>query len=237
MIIDPNKSTTYYLQAFDKLDTSGEHTFNNAAAYLGCLWMLYRKMYLYAILALVFQMIMTVILGIVGKKLTFFGDAETGQYIGHVISIIVSIKLFGNYGNSLYYRDIKSRIAKGYHVAYDYQATALPLAILFSVMRASTAAMPILLIPIISLVAWFFHYKDSALLTQQPNYDIIIRPDLVQQYLNRGSTGSSYMQSTNYCVYFLSSVAAIFTAIKLFDNPSIAKIIVTVLNMILTVIV
>ncbi len=101
----------YYLKAFDKLEKTGENTINNAAAYIFLAWMLYRKMYFYAIIAFIFQLCFTKLLKFIGQTITFFGDAETGAAIGLTTGLIICIRLFGIYGNKLYYNVVKSERA------------------------------------------------------------------------------------------------------------------------------
>ena len=103
------RNVDYYLRAFDKLEKTGENTFNNAAAYFGFIWMLYRKMYFYAIIALIFQFGFPKILKFIGQTITFFGDAKTGAAIGFTTGLIICIRLLGVYGNKLYYNVVKSK--------------------------------------------------------------------------------------------------------------------------------
>ena len=143
------RSVNYYMKAFDTYEKTGKNTFNKAAAYFGCAWMLYRKMYIHAIVALICQYILYIYLGFIGPKVIFFGDADTGKFLGELVSIIISCRLFGTYGNALYYNVIKSRISKKYHTLDNYQPTAPALAICFA---AAHCPRPTLLAVILNLL-------------------------------------------------------------------------------------
>ncbi|WP_457638579.1 DUF2628 domain-containing protein, partial [Persephonella sp.] len=60
------KNADYHIEKFKKFEeTGGALSWNWAAFFLGIVWMLYRKMYLYGVLAFLFSMLLGFIIGAV----------------------------------------------------------------------------------------------------------------------------------------------------------------------------
>ena len=211
------RNIDYYLKAFDKLEKTGENTFNNAAAYFGCAWMLYRKMYFYAIIASIFQVALTRVLSFVGRTITFFGDTGTGSFIGIIIGFVISIRLFGVYGNRLYYNVVKTRISENYHTLESYQATTLPLALCFAFGHLNWPTHLFTL-----LLALYFYYNDSSLTSRrdiQKEENENISPEILKQYLNQNTpTSLISKQIPIYLAYLLIAISCIIETACLYFN-------------------
>jgi hypothetical protein len=89
----------YYLDVLDDLQRGKKFQFNIGAFFFNFLWMLYRKMYLYAFYLLLIHIGLSIIVAIVG-----FGEdvpPETNDAISWIISVAVAFVL-GLTGNYLY---------------------------------------------------------------------------------------------------------------------------------------
>lgn len=101
------RNTRYYQKAFDKLEKKNKTTFNFAAAFGSSAWLVFRKMYGWAALfILVYCGIQEVLLALCKGPIT--------QNISLIVLYFISIIVLGFFGNTLYYKDVKSKIAKGY---------------------------------------------------------------------------------------------------------------------------
>lgn len=117
---EPIEEVEYYKMAFKRLEKEGKHTWNWAAFFFGYVWALYRKMYLYAFLYIVLSYILDFII-------KFGIDSQTSSIELVFIKLISSIFLgiiWGYYGNYLYYRTVKKRIAEGNHLLIRYRPTS-----------------------------------------------------------------------------------------------------------------
>ncbi len=109
------RNTEYYRQAFERLERENKTTFNFAAAFGSSAWLAYRKMYGWAVLV-------TLICVGGGEILLAFCKDDVLKGVIWFIFYFLSIILFGFFGNTLYYKDIKSKIAKGYAEMEKYNS-------------------------------------------------------------------------------------------------------------------
>ncbi len=224
------RNVDYYIRAFDKLEKTGTNTFNNAAAYFGCAWMLYRKMYFYAAIAFVCQIMLTIILGFLGQTITFFGDVNAGKQIGILMSAIICIRLFGLYGNKIYYDIIKSRISKKHYAPDSHQATAFSLAVCFAIGHNSWLT----LLLILPLILYFYH-NDLSLKpkpTHNGNGNTKTTPDTIQQYLNKKE---QLLERPAYSAYLLTVISFMIVTITLVTKPDANAALATMLSTIFPV--
>ena len=138
--------TSYYLKVFKQLDETNQCEFNWSAAIFGPFWALYRKIYLGALPILIsvpinvifaFDFLVVVykfMQRISGQGISAYKMAKELNcffYIGGAFLIyqIVSILLYGKYGNKLYYKQIKKKISQGYHQVENISATISPFVI------------------------------------------------------------------------------------------------------------
>lgn len=109
------RNTEYYQQAFDRLEKENKTTFNFAAALCWAMWLVYRKMYGWAIL---FVLAFT---GIPASLNAFYQNSKVATLISAVLYLVTIIG-FGFFGNSLYYKHVKSKVAKGYAEITNYNS-------------------------------------------------------------------------------------------------------------------
>ena len=101
------RNTRYYKEAFEKLEKENKSTFNFVAAFFSIQWLIFRKMYGWAILFI----LVNVGIQIPIKMLNLSPSMLYG------VSILFSLILFvgfGFFGNTLYYKHVRSQVSKGY---------------------------------------------------------------------------------------------------------------------------
>ena len=99
----------YYKAAFSLIDSCGKYIWNWPAFFFGEVWALYRKMCLYSFLGVILLLILHLL----------FDDKNVLGFFGILYKF-----LWGRYGNALYYRTIKKKIERGYHLMDDHRATS-----------------------------------------------------------------------------------------------------------------
>ncbi|WP_457622140.1 DUF2628 domain-containing protein [Persephonella sp.] len=95
------KNSEYYIDKFKKFEEGKSISWNWSAFLFGVLWMFYRKMYVYGLIALAVIFIINVFIAALG--------------INQVISTGISLWLwigFGMFGNYIYYIFVKNKIKK-----------------------------------------------------------------------------------------------------------------------------
>lgn len=134
----------YYINAFRKLKREGKNSWNWSAAIFGATWLIYRKMYLYAFLFTLLD-IFTILVVVTSLEYTVnsihyinISDFENVYNYG---TGIISVLFFGYYGNRLYYKTVKRKIAKGYHLLERHH----PFSIIVCIVAATI---------VFSLVCW-----------------------------------------------------------------------------------
>lgn len=215
------RSVNYYMKAFATYEKTGKNTFNKAAAYFGCAWMLYRKMYIHAIAALIYQYILCSYLSFIGPKIVFFVDAAIGKFLGELLSIIISCILFGTCGNALYYNVIKSRISEKYHTLNNYQPTAPALAICFAVARCFN---PTLLAVV--LLALYYHRDDISLNRDQSSSkqlkDTQITTGPSKQYSKKTAHNSN--KTSTFLEYLIEAILFVIITLPHILKPTLLNL-------------
>lgn len=102
------RNTEYYQEAFERLEKEDKVTFNFAAAFGTSLWMIFRKMYGWAIL-----------IAIVYRGLNILLRMLCPPSAKYAISILFFV-IFGFFGNTFYYKHVKSQVSKGYAKMPNY---------------------------------------------------------------------------------------------------------------------
>lgn len=109
------RNTEYYRQAFDRLEKENKTTFNFAAAFGSSAWLVFRKMYGWAAL---FTLVY-----VGGCEILYaFCKDDVSKGVISLILFFLSVIVFGFFGNTIYYKDIKSKIAKGYATMEKYNS-------------------------------------------------------------------------------------------------------------------
>lgn len=128
---DVGETTQYYLDAFEKLDKNGKHTWNWAAFFMLGIWFGYRKMYLESVVLYVINLILD---EIADYFIAMY--SENGWFVFFILIAITTPihAIAAYYGNSMYYRKVKNMIGRGAHEINENRPTSLVCAlVVFSV--------------------------------------------------------------------------------------------------------
>ena len=106
------RNVEYYKESFEKLD-GNKLTFNFAAAFGNVLWLIYRKMYGWAMLVTLINAGIQIFM----RMLPSTPSALSGISI---LSFLIWFLGFGFFGNTFYYKHVKSQVSKGYAKMPDY---------------------------------------------------------------------------------------------------------------------
>ena len=109
------RNTEYYQQAFDKLEKENKTTFNFAAGFFMGAWLVFRKMYGWALLLILAN-------GGIQEILQMLSSNPTKRVVGSCVFSLILFIGFGFFGNTLYYKYTKSKIAKGYTEIANYNS-------------------------------------------------------------------------------------------------------------------
>ncbi|MDR0942868.1 MAG: DUF2628 domain-containing protein [Holosporales bacterium] len=100
----------YYLSAFKELENRKKFSWNWAAFFFFDFWMLYRKMYLECLICCCAS---SMIYGMICHYFEF----------NEIFYWILCKVILGIWGNQLYYKSLKRKILKGYHLIETYKTT------------------------------------------------------------------------------------------------------------------
>lgn len=106
------RNAEYYKESFEKLD-GNKLTFNFAAAFGNVLWLIYRKMYGWA-------MLITLINGGIQIPMRMLPSTPSVLSGISILSFLIWFLGFGFFGNTFYYKHVKSQVSKGYAKMPDY---------------------------------------------------------------------------------------------------------------------
>ncbi len=108
------KNTDYYLSKFTRFDTEGSGvSWNWPAFFISFYWLLYRKMWVWALL----YFLLPIPLAIIEAVLSPVSEAAVGVvYLVYLISIFV---VFPMYANAIYHRHVKTKIQKAENYSTD----------------------------------------------------------------------------------------------------------------------
>jgi len=123
------RNTEYYQEAFKKLEEENKTTFNYAAAFFNVMWLIFRKMYGWAILCTLLYG------GIIFSTKMFCKNADVVFVIKATVSTIMILGL-GRFGNTLYYKHVKSQVSKGYAEMPEYNPVDPVWSVLYSMLES-----------------------------------------------------------------------------------------------------
>lgn len=109
------RNTEYYKESFKKLEKENQLTFNFAAAFGNVLWLIFRKMYGWAILV-------TLANAVIQIPMRMLSSTSSPSMLSgiSILSFLIWFSVLGFFGNTLYYKHVKSQISKGYAKMPDY---------------------------------------------------------------------------------------------------------------------
>ncbi len=178
--------TDYYIKAFQKLESKGKDSWNWSAMLFTGAWLFYRKMYLYAFLLSVFEFCV----------LSFFGYIITGHDVSVVSKVFLGAKILerlflGYYGNRLYYRTVKKRIADGYHLLDNYHPFSISSAVLSAIIFFSLDHLLLLFNIVVSIFVVAYALADWSVnkwhKRKQKSLNTEISEKNIRQYLTYGN--------------------------------------------------
>ena len=104
------KNQDYYLQRFEEYEANGKTTigWHWPAFFITFYWLLYRKMWLAALLYFILPYLCTSVLGVVGSLLGASGTLLVS--VGYLLYILAILLLPPMFANGLYYRHCQSKI-------------------------------------------------------------------------------------------------------------------------------
>ena len=121
------RNTEYYQEAFKKLEEENKTTFNFAAALFNVMWLVFRKMYGWAILLSLISG------GVLFSTKMLCKNADVVFMMQISVSSIMILGL-GIFGNTLYYKHVKSRVSKGYAEMLEYNPVDPVWSVLYSML-------------------------------------------------------------------------------------------------------
>jgi len=227
------RNTEYYREAFQKLEKEDKIVFNFVAALYPFQWLIFRKMYKFAIaLATVYMLIQTLLY-------SFFQNLDTSWMVVMAFSIIL-FGVFGFYGNEIYYKEVKSKVAKGYVKIERFN----PINPMWSILSAIVPSLvsyivgvskSVVLISISSWVVmgiavavpWIIDQKKFQ--AQESSTEVKVDGNSVNKYLEKSDSSSMSIAFGILLVYyvfsFLSGVAQYMNEDKQVTDKEVAQII------------
>ncbi|NPA16304.1 DUF2628 domain-containing protein [Persephonella sp.] len=104
------KNADYYIQRFKKFEeTGGALSWNWPAFFFGIVWMLYRKMYLYGLIAFLAG-------GILGMMIAVMSPGNMLLAAGVQLWLMIG---FGAFGNYIYYYFVKNQVQRLENLYHD----------------------------------------------------------------------------------------------------------------------
>jgi len=219
------RNTEYYQQAFSRLDKENKTTFNFAAAIFSVIWLVFRKMYGWAIL---------LILASGGVQYVLYALCQNSKVkiISLLVIWLVMIVGFGFWGNSLYYKTIKSGISKGYAEITGYNAidpigsmviigVVIPLLIgitsgILVAAKVTSSGVAVWLSPLMNVffiaIFWAINYRKFH--AQEPVESVEVTEEAVNKYLEKANpkrlTVSVGITTVTYLISFLLILSVMF---------------------------
>ncbi len=116
----------FYKECFKKLETENKTSFNYIAGMFPVMWLVFRKMYGWAIL------ITLILAGVNAVQAALIQPTGTMSDVISVVLFIIKFAIFGFVGNTLYLKHVKSKVTKGYAEISDYNPVDPVWSLLYS---------------------------------------------------------------------------------------------------------
>jgi Tfp pilus assembly protein PilE len=142
------KNSDYYLEKFNKYDNDGiKASWNWPAFFISFLWLLYRKMWLYAILYWSSPFFLGIALAIVTIPISSESTTATLFSLGQFVYLGIIFILLPMYANGLYYLHTKKKINTTLIENQDEQKALLRIA-----SKGGTSGVPLVIILILVII-------------------------------------------------------------------------------------
>ena len=183
------RNTAYYLPKFERFGAGGGYvSWNWPAFFVPLLWMLYRKMWLWAAL---YFFALPIVLSVLFAVLFAVFPEATAAVVGYGIWLVIIFVAIPMYANALYYQTCQGRIAeaKGYRVERRRQLERL-----WNMGGTSNVAWVVVLIlpvPIIGILAAiaipaYQDYTIRAQVSEGMNLAAAAKAAVAETFLNNG---------------------------------------------------
>ncbi len=193
----------YYERVFERLEKDHKHTWNWSAFFFFGLWMLYRKMYMYAFVYIAFVFAVSILSVNLLER-----DDNLFYFLCYSYAIFERIGL-GYFGNYLYYRTVKYRISKGYHLLDKYSPTAVEAVFV-----------------IFSPIIWLADYISRKLqLKSYINQDVNTNAKNIQNYLNPNRKNHWIVKTANALIIVIFSCLTLILVLSLATRQERERII------------
>ncbi len=231
------RNTEYYREAFRKLEKEDKVVFNFVAALYPFQWLVFRKMYGLAIaLATVYMVVQTIFY-------SFIKNSDTSWMVLLAFSVILFV-VFGFFGNEIYYREVKSKVAKGYAKIEDFNpispmwsilSVVVPSFISYAALRLFVMSESGVRISILSWIAmglvvaapWIIDQKKFQ--SQESFKEVKVDENSVNKYLEKSDSSSMSaafgVLLAYYLVSFLSGAAQYVNEDKQITDKEVAQVI------------
>ena len=192
------RNVGFYKKCFNKLETENKTSFNYMAGIAPVMWMVFRKMYGWAaIIVLIFAGINTV-------QFALVHPTESVSGVISLLLYIVEFIIFGFLGNTLYYKHVKSKIAKGYSKIEGYNSVDPIWCVLYVILSILLGSIipffPVsfwvsgLVVGVVSLliiaIPWAIECKS--LCSQESVEPVEINEESVGKYLEKASAKNMF---------------------------------------------
>lgn len=146
-----HRNLDYYLRKFERFSSGrGFASWNWPALFVPLIWMLYRKMWLYALL---YFFVLPIVVVIVFVVLFIVLPETVAASIGWVVQLAIVLVLVPMYANALYYRTVQSRIADAKAYRGDREKQLRMLASMGGTSNAALIVVLIMVVPTIGILA------------------------------------------------------------------------------------
>ncbi len=212
------RNTEYYKEAFQKLEKEDKIMFNFVAALYPFQWLIFRKMYGFAMgLAAIYMLVQMILY-------SFFQNSDTSWLFLLAFSGILFV-IFGFFGNEIYYKEVKSKITQGYIKFEDYNpiipmwsilSAVAPSLICYVAYRLFPASKIDVYMSILSWISmsfviaipWISDYKEFQL--RKSRASVEVKESSVNRFLDKAN--AEYMAAAFgvliifYCFSFVSGM-------------------------------
>ncbi len=229
------RNIDYYKEAFEKLKKE-RPVFNFVAAFFPFQWLVFRKMYGYAISIIAGSMLLQLIL------YSFFESLTKKACVPMLLFTVISV-ILGFCGNALYFKTIKTRIAQGYLKIKTNDAISPIFSVLPAIAASITAYFmsyssffglkPITAVNVLPgfsmmffvLIAWAVDYKMDSLRESWVSTEF--EKKFVNQYLEKSDS-----KNMSIVFYSLILIYGLVFIVKMFqDNSPIISYVIFVKNL------
>ena len=227
------RNIEYYKESFKKLEKENQLTFNFAAAFGNVFWLIFRKMYGWAILVTLANAGIQIPM----RMLSSISSPSMLSGIS-ILSFLIWFSVLGFFGNTLYYKHVKSQISKGYAKMPDYNPidpiwSFIGVGILVpffvgilsgilivigkgSVSTNGAALLSILLQVLILSIPWAMDQKKFR--PKESAKSVNVTEKSIDQFLEKSDQRHMFMAVSVWIVFMILSIVFTYMTLKAVSN-------------------